>query len=100
MMICFVLISSSLKPFDSSGYPINRHSMLCGCKALLLSSGIQAHAVDPNTRRFDTSGLCPKYDSKGVFPFMDECGTMFLIYSATCMASAQKFSANFFDSNI
>ena len=46
MMIYFVLISNSLKPFDSSGYPINRHSMLCGCKSLLLSSGIRAHVVD------------------------------------------------------
>ena len=77
MMIFFVMIYSSLKPLHYSGYPIKIHSMLCSCKALLLSSGIRAHAVDPNTCRFDTSGLCPKYSSKGVFPFTNECGTLF-----------------------
>ena len=86
-MICLVFIYSSLNPLDSLGYQINRHSMLCGCKALLLSSGIWAHAMDPNTHRFDTSDLCPKYASKGVFPFIDECGTLFWIYSTACMAS-------------
>ena len=100
MMIYFFLIPRSFKPLYSSGYTINIHSMLFGFKALLLSSGIQAHAVDPNTRRFDTSGLGPKYASKGVFPFMDECGTLFLIYATTCMASAHKFVANLFDFNI
>ena len=37
----------------------------------------RAHVVDPNTLRFDTFTLCPKYDLKGVFSFMDECGTLF-----------------------
>ena len=100
MMIYFVLISNSLKSFDSSGYPINRQSMLCGWKALLLSSEIQAHVVDPNTLRFDTSGLCPNYDTKVVFHFTNECGTLIWIYTAACMASAHKFAASFFDSNI
>ena len=50
--------------------------MLCGFKALLLSNGIRAHAVDPKTRRFDTFALCLKYASKGVFPFMHECGNL------------------------
>ena len=74
--------------------------MLCGCKSLLLSSGIRAHVVDPNTRRFDTSGLCLKYASKGVFPFIYECGNLFRMYAAEFIASSHKFASNFFDSNI
>ena len=64
MMIYFVLKYNSLEPLDSSGYLINIHSMLCGCKALLLSSEIRVHVVDPNTLKFDTFGLCLKYALK------------------------------------
>ena len=60
MKIYFVLIFSSLNPLYSSGYPINKHSMLYGCKYFLLSDRIWAHAVGPNTLKFDTSSFCKK----------------------------------------
>ena len=56
----FFMIFSSLKHLDSYGYTINKHSTFFGCKSFLLSCKIRSHAVDLNTLKFDTSGLCPK----------------------------------------
>ena len=60
MNICLVLIFRSFNPLYYYIYPINKHSILCGFKSFLLSCGIRAHAVDPKSLKFDTSGLCPK----------------------------------------
>ena len=76
MNIYLVLKFKSLYPFYFYWYPIKKHSILHGFKYFLLSSGIQAQAVDPKTLKLDTSSLCPKYASKGVFPFIEEWGTL------------------------
>ena len=39
---------------------MKKYSILYRCKDFLLSSGIQAHAVDEKTLKFDPFDLCPK----------------------------------------
>ena len=58
----------SLYPFTSSEYPTNMHFSLLGCNAFRFSSRMWAHASQPNTWKWLTSGLILLHDSFGVIP--------------------------------
>jgi hypothetical protein len=66
MMIWSLEGSMSMHPFTLSRYPTKIHAVLWESNVFLFLEGIQAHAREPKTRKWITSGLFLLEDSKGV----------------------------------